>query len=74
MKDRIKKFCKDHENAIIVGGIAVAGITGTFVASYTSTRRGLDQLRIERVDLDKSKERVRITYKNGDQDYYHANL
>lgn len=72
MKDRIKKFYDEHENAIILGTVIVTGLTASTAASYISTKSGLKQLRISRVDLDKSKERVRITYQNGDQDYYHV--
>lgn len=72
MKDRLKKFYHDHEEAILITGIFVAGMSVTVTAQGIITKRALDGLRIDRVDLDKSKERVRITYKNGDQDYYHG--
>jgi hypothetical protein len=72
MKDRLKKFYRDHEDDILLAGILVTGMTVTVAAQGITTKRALDGLRIDRVDLDKSKERVRITYKNGDQDYYHG--
>jgi hypothetical protein len=72
VKDRIKKFYDDHERAIVLSGVVIASISASTAASYISTRSGLKQLRIASVDVHKTGERVRITYQNGDQDYYHA--
>lgn len=67
--ENVKKFVKKNEDALLLGVLVVATATVNHVAS----RAALNSLRVKRVDLDKSKERVRITYKNGDADYYHVN-
>lgn len=68
MKDRIKKFYHDHEEAVILGTVIVLGTTATYVATSAAVRR----YDIKSVAASKDMTSIRITLKNGKTRYFEA--
>ena len=64
--ENIKKFVKENEGPILIGVIVIA----TGVASNVATKAALNSMRIDDVTINNAKDRIRVTYKNGDTDYY----
>ena len=65
--EQVKSFCKKNEDVIMIALVVVATATVNHIAS----RAALKSLSIDRIDMDKNENRLRVTYKNGDADYYH---
>lgn len=64
--EKVKKFYRDHEEAILV----LTGATvGALAVSYASTKATLNGLSIDHVEVNKDRD-VRIMFKNGDIQYY----
>lgn len=66
MKDRIKKFYRDHGDAIVLGTVLVLGTTATYAATSASIRR----YDIKSVDTNEDATTIRITMKNGKARYF----
>jgi hypothetical protein len=64
---KTKKFCRDHQEGIL---IAAGCSLGAFVASYASTKATLSDLRLKEVGYDEDNRMISITYKNGEIDRY----
>jgi hypothetical protein len=66
MKDRIKKFYRDHEEGVIIGAVIVLGTTANYVATSAAVKR----YDIKSVDTNEDATHIRITMKNGKARYF----
>jgi type II secretory pathway component PulC len=65
--EKVKKFCHEHREEIL---ISVGATVGAVVSSYVVTKTMQSKLSINYVEVNKESHDVRITYKNGDIEYY----
>ncbi len=70
MKNRIKKFYNEHEDAVL-HYISVALVGGACLVVINKIIDGKDIARVARWMYDDGTMDVRVTTKNGNQTFYH---
>lgn len=71
-KAKIKKFFRDHEDAMLVTGVIVIGMTLSTAASYTTVKRGVSKFDIAEIEhVSECTGPIWITFRNGKTNTYY---